>query len=146
MVDFLQQLKGKSKYREDPTDSRKTIFSWWIKKVEKKFVLCLNRIFHAGSLATKKQENKRHPMISIELRALTFWQGEDWLCMACTHTCGSVIEMGTEWNLPGSSVSLPKGLPDIISWFSSGVFLKCLAYLLFEPELSIAQQQAESRV
>lgn len=69
MVDFFQELKGKPTHREDPTDLRKTDFYWWIKKSEKKIVLCLNKIFHVGSLATKKQENKGHPMLSLELRA-----------------------------------------------------------------------------
>lgn len=81
----------------------------------------------SGHKETRKQ---RAPHALSWAESLTFWQGEDSLCMACTQTSGSMIEMGTEWNFPGSPVSLPKGLPDIISWFFSGVFLKCLAYLL----------------
>ena len=77
----------------------------------------------------KKTRKQKAPHALFWAKSVTFWQGEDFLLVVCSQISGSVIEMGTERNFPGSWVLLSKGLPDIISWFSSSVLLKYLAYL-----------------
>lgn len=75
MVDFFQQLRGKSKHREDPTDSRKTIFSWWIKRREKKSYYAWTKYFMLGLWPQRNKKTKGTPcsLLSWEPDLLIGW-------------------------------------------------------------------------